>query len=121
MSLDYGVLDLALVGDYSQTDLFGSTLNLCSKINSSSLSIQNEIIIGDKLYKVLKSSNIVNNYYFINNGKYKITETNRYPTYNIRRINNHVMSITKNNNKMEFFRRIIIDITQTRIIHSSLS
>ena len=102
MSLDYGVLDLALVGDYSQTDLFGSTLNLCSKINSSSLSIQNEIIIGDKLYKVLKSSNIDNNYYFINNGEYKITETNRYPTYNIRRTNNHVMSITKNNNKKEF-------------------
>ena len=121
MSLDYGVLDLALVGDYSQTDLFRSTLNLCSKINSSSLSIQNEIIIGDRLYKVLKSSNIVNNYYFINNGEYKITETNRYPTYNIRRINNHVMSITKNNNKKEFFKRIIIDITQTRIIHSSLS
>jgi class 3 adenylate cyclase len=102
MSLDYGVLDLALVGDYSQTDLFGSTLNLCSKINSSSLSIQNEIIIGDKLYKVLKSSKSVNNYYFINNGEYKETETNRYPTYNIRRTNNHVMSITKNNNKKEF-------------------
>ena len=85
------------------------------------MSIQNEIIIGDRLYKVLKSSNIVNNYYFINNGGYKITETNRYPTYNIRRINNHVMSITKINNKKECFRRIIIDITQTRIIHSSLS
>ncbi|HEX2408291.1 MAG TPA: hypothetical protein VHJ38_13890 [Nitrososphaeraceae archaeon] len=40
MSLNYGILDLALVGDYSQTDLFGSTLNLCSKINSS-FSIQN--------------------------------------------------------------------------------
>ena len=120
MSLDYGVLDLALVGDFCQIDLFGSTLNLCSKINSSSsLSIPNEIIIGDKLYKVLQSSNIVNNYYFINNGGYKITETNRYPTYNIRRTNNHVMSITKNNNTKEFFRRIIIDITQTRIIHSS--
>ena len=85
------------------------------------LSIPNEIIIGDKLYKVLQSSNIVNNYYFINNGGYKITETNRYPTYNIRRTNNHVMSITKINNKKECFRRIIIDITQTRIIHSSLS
>ena len=121
MSLDYGVLDLALVGDYSQTDLFRSTLNLCSKIDSSSFSIPNNIIIGDRLYKVLKSSNIVNNYYFINNGEYKITETNRYPTYNIRRINNHVMSITKNNTKKEFFKRIIIDITQTRIIHSSLS
>ena len=102
LSLDYGVLDLALVSDYSQTDLFGSTLNLCSKTNSSSFSILNEIIIGDKLYKVLKSSNIVNNYYFINNGEYKITETNRYPTYNIRRINNHVMSITKNITKWNF-------------------
>ncbi len=121
MSLDYGVLDLALVGDFCQTDLFGSTLNLCSKINSSSLSIFNEIIIGARLYKVLKSSNIGTNYYFINKGEYKITETNRYPTYNIRRINNHVMSITKNNTKKEFFKRIIIDITQTRIIHSSLS
>ena len=99
MSLDYGVLDLALVGDYSQTDLFGSTLNLCSKINSSSPSISNEIIIGDRLYKVLKSSNIVNNYYIINNGECKIIETNRYPTYNIRRTNIHVMSITKNNIK----------------------
>ena len=36
ISMDYGILDLALVGDYSQTDLFGSTINLCSKINSSS-------------------------------------------------------------------------------------
>ena len=70
---------------------------------------------------VLKSSNIVNHYYFINNGEYKRTETNRYPTYNIRRTNNHVMSITKNNNKKELIRRIIIEITQTRIIHSSLS
>src|SRR5687768_3100809 len=101
MSLDYGVLDLALVADYSQTDLFGSTLNLCSKINSS-FSIQNDIIIGDKLHKVLKASNIVNHYYFINNGEYKITETNRYPTYNIRRTNNNVMSITKNNKKKIF-------------------
>ena len=98
MSLDYGVLDVALVSDYSQTDLFGSKLNLCSKVNSS-LSITNEIIIGDKLYKVLKSSNIVNNYYFINNGEYNIREINRYPTYNIRRTNNNIRSITKNNNK----------------------
>ena len=104
MSLDYGVLDLALVGDYSQTDLFGSTLNLCSKINSSSLFISNEIIIGDRLYKVLKSSNIVNNYYIINNGEYNISDTNRYPTYNIRRTNNHVTSITKNNNKKELMK-----------------
>jgi class 3 adenylate cyclase len=104
MSLDYGILDLALVGDYSQTDLFRSTLNLCSKINSSS-SITNEIIIGDKLYKVLQSfhtATIINNYNCINNGEYNITETNRYPLYNIRMKNNNVLSITKNNNKKDF-------------------
>jgi CheY-like chemotaxis protein len=86
ISIDYGVVDLALVGDYSQIDLFGSTLNLCSKINSSSLSIPNEIIIGDNFYRILKSfSSIVKDFNFSNNGEYKITETTGYPTYNIKR------------------------------------
>ena len=86
ISIDYGVLDLALVGDYSQIDLFGSTLNVCSKINSSSLSIPNEIIIGDNFYRILKSfSSIVKDFNFSNNGVYKITESTEYPTYNIKR------------------------------------
>ncbi len=89
ITIDYGVLDLALVGDYSQMDLFGTTLNLCSKINSSpSLSIHNEIIIGDNLYRILKSfPTIIKNYNFLNNGEYKISESNRYSTYNIKRKN----------------------------------
>jgi class 3 adenylate cyclase len=87
ISIDYGTVDLALVGDYSQIDLFGSTLNLCSKINSSSsLSIPNEIIIGDNFYRILKSfPSIVRDFNFLNNGEYKITETTGYPTYNIKR------------------------------------
>ena len=87
ISIDYGVVDLALVGDYSQIDLFGSTLNLCSKINSSSsLSIPNEIIIGDNFYRILKSfSAIVKDFNFSNNGEYKLTETTGYPTYNVKR------------------------------------
>ena len=90
ITIDYGVLDLALVGDYNQIDLFGTTINLCSKINSSSssLSIPNEIIIGDNFYRILKSfPTIMNNYNFINNGEYRITESNRYSTYNIKRKN----------------------------------
>ncbi|MCJ7637820.1 MAG: response regulator [Nitrososphaeraceae archaeon] len=87
ISIDYGVVDLALVGDYSQIDLFGSTLNLCSKINSSSsLSIPNEIIIGENFYRILKSfSAIVKDFNFSNNGDYKLTETTGYPTYNVKR------------------------------------
>ena len=89
ITIDYGVLDVALVGDYSQIDLFGTTINLCSKINSSSsLSVPNEIIIGNNFYRILKSfPNIMNSYNFINNGEYRITESNRYSTYNIKRKN----------------------------------
>jgi CheY-like chemotaxis protein len=85
ISLDYGVVNLALSGDYSQIDLFGTTINLCSKINSS-LSIPNDITIGDNFYRILKSfSFIVDNYNFINNGEYRITESNRYSTYIVKR------------------------------------
>jgi len=86
ITMDYGALDMALVGDYSQIDLFGSTINLCSKINSSFLSTSNDIIIVDNLYRILKSfSNILGIYNFINIGEYKISEINRLPLYNIKR------------------------------------
>ena len=88
--MDYGTVDLALAGDYNQIDLFGSTVNLCSKINSSPPphSIANQIIIGDNCYRILKSfSNIVNDYNFISNGGCKITETFVYSTYSIKRVN----------------------------------
>ena len=88
ISMDFGVLNLALVGDYSQVDLFGSTINFCSKINSSFLSAHNEIIIGDNFYRILNTfSNIATNYNFINNGECKITETFGYSTYGIKKVN----------------------------------
>jgi CheY-like chemotaxis protein len=106
ISMDYGVLDLALVGDYSQIDLFGSTINICSKINSSSsLASQNELIIGDNLYRILKSfSNIINKYNFVDNGECKINETFGYSTYSIKNVNklsidnsSTMISILRNN------------------------
>jgi len=103
ISIDYGVVDLALVGDYSQIDLFGSTLNLCSKINSSSLSIPNEIIIGDNFYRVLKSfSSIDKDYNFSNNGEYQITETIGYPTYNLQMKRSSLSFITINNDTSSY-------------------
>ncbi len=89
--IDYGLVDLALMGEHSQIDLFGSTINLCSKINSSSLSIPNEIIIGDNIYRVLKSfPSLSKNFNFFNNSEYKITHVIRYPTYNIKK--EHIFS-----------------------------
>ena len=88
ISLDYGVVDLALAGDNYQLDIFGSTVNICSKINSSSLAPKNKIIIGNNFYRILKAfSNIINKYNFINNGELKVTENVGYPTYTIERSN----------------------------------
>ena len=64
---------------------------------------EEEIIIGDNLYRILKTFSsyaaIVNNYYFKSSEEYKITETNRYSTYNVKRKDDCMMSITKNNKK----------------------
>jgi CheY-like chemotaxis protein len=93
ISVDYGVIDLALAGDNYQLDIFGSAVNLCSKINSSpSLSAHNEIIIGNNFYRILKSfPTILNKYNFINNGEFKVTETIGYSTYNIKRRDNNTL------------------------------
>ena len=108
ISIDYGVLDLALVGDYSQIDLFGTTINLCSKINTSSSSIPNEIIIGDNFYRILKSfSGMLNNYDFINHINYQITENNRYSLYKIKRKN-----IFGLNNKNSFDEHQLVSSTE---------
>jgi len=97
IAIDWGVVDLALAGDNYQLDIFGSTVNICSKINSSpSLAHKNEIIIGNNFYQILKSfSNIMDKYDFINNGEFKITENIGYSTYNIKR---RINQVKKNNN-----------------------
>jgi two-component system, OmpR family, response regulator ChvI len=100
ITIDWGVVDLALAGDNYQIDIFGSTVNTCSKINSSPfLAHKNEIIIGNNFYQILKSfSNIMDKYDFINNGEFKITENIEYPTYNIRRKKNNLLLQKYNNN-----------------------
>jgi CheY-like chemotaxis protein len=117
ISMDYGVLNLALVGDYSQVDLFGSTINFCSKINSSSLSARNEIIIGDKFYRILNSfSNIATTYNFINHGECKITETFGYSTYGIKKVNKS--SFEDDNNSNTSPRKKILGSTTHHLIET---
>jgi CheY-like chemotaxis protein len=101
ISLDYGVVDLALAGDNYQLDIFGSAVNICSKINSSpSLNHKNEIIIGNNFYRILKSfPNIFNKYNFINNDEFNITENIGYPTYNIKRRSNTLLQNDDTNSK----------------------
>ncbi|MGZ5547091.1 MAG: response regulator [Nitrososphaeraceae archaeon] len=99
ISIDYGIIDLALAGDNYQLDIFGSAVNICSKINSSSsLAPKNEIIIGNNFYRILKSfPNILNNYNFVNNGELKVTENIGYLTYTIERRSNTLLQNDDNN------------------------
>ena len=77
-----------MAGDNYQLDIFGSTVNICSKINSSPLALKNKIIIGNNFYRILKAfSNIINKYNFINNSEFKVTENIGYPTITIEKSN----------------------------------
>ena len=50
----YGPIVIAQMSTSSVVDIFGSTVNVCTKINS--LAKPNELVIGEKLYSVLKSN-----------------------------------------------------------------
>jgi len=105
ITVDYGILNFALSGMYNQIDIFGSIVNICSKLNS--LSIPNKITIGESLYKLLLVSfpTLSDRYDFSLSGEYRITEHNRYLLYNITRtknnyINNDIRSHSSSNNSI---------------------
>ena len=68
ISMDYGVIEIALSGEYNQLDIFGSAVNLCAKVNI--LSNPNELVIGDNLYRILQAySPFIEKHYLFNFSK----------------------------------------------------
>ncbi|MGB7675153.1 MAG: response regulator [Nitrososphaeraceae archaeon] len=53
ISADYGRVELAKSGNLDIDDLFGSTVNFCSKINLRAS--RNGIVIGSDLYRIIRS------------------------------------------------------------------
>ncbi|MGA9910275.1 MAG: response regulator [Nitrososphaeraceae archaeon] len=53
ISADYGKVELAKSGNLDIDDLFGSTVNFCSKINLRAS--RNGIVIGSDLYRIIRS------------------------------------------------------------------
>ena len=53
ISADYGRVEIAKSGNLDIDDLFGSTVNFCSKINLRAS--RNGIVIGSDLYRIIKS------------------------------------------------------------------
>jgi CheY-like chemotaxis protein len=80
ISADYGRVEVATSTSSKGEDLFGSTMNICAKINS--MAEPNGIVIGGDLYRIINSFSFVNNRYeFRELRGYSIGFGNRYPLY----------------------------------------
>jgi two-component system, OmpR family, response regulator ChvI len=69
VSIDYGKVERTQIKGFDKEDLFGSTVNFCSKINL--FAPPNSIIVGNDLYQIMKSLKIIS-------GPYKLEEMKSY-------------------------------------------
>jgi two-component system response regulator ChvI len=91
ISADYGRLEMAKsITSPDADDLFGSTMNICAKINS--MAPPNGMVIGGDLYHIIKKSSSLfddhrvdgNRFDFKGGGQYSITGfKHQYPVYSV--------------------------------------
>jgi len=79
ISADYGSVEVATSTSSKGEDLFGSTMNICAKINS--MAEPNGIVIGGDIYEIVKSFPFFGNYHFKELGGYSIGIRHQYPVY----------------------------------------
>ena len=93
ISADYGKVEVATSTSSKTEDLFGSTMNICAKINS--MAEPNGIVIGGDLYQIIKSFSFIDEYQFRELRGYSIGFDRRYPVY---------AALRKNTSEMDFNR-----------------
>ena len=81
ISLDYGPLMIAKCNTLSCKDIFGPTVNLCSKINRMAKS--NGIVIGSDMYQTVKK---FPKFKFLEIGGLSSTLKQNYPVYSVRNV-----------------------------------
>ena len=82
ISADYGRVEVAKSTSSQCDDLFGSTMNLCAKINARAAA--NGMVIGDDLYQIVKKSCFDDDYHFQGLGEYSIIDfKHKYPIYSV--------------------------------------
>ncbi|HEX2067348.1 MAG TPA: response regulator [Nitrososphaeraceae archaeon] len=83
ISADYGRVGIVRSAISQNDDLFGPTVNICSKINSKAL--PNQMVIGGDLYQIIKSSSYPHrpDYRFKSVGEYSVGFKQMYPVYSV--------------------------------------
>ena len=90
ISASYGKVELAFVANSSSGDIFGTPVNICSKINP--LASSNQMIIHRDLYQIMKEMPYFNDYVFeeLDRKKgidgYSDNNRNVYTAYSVRRL-----------------------------------
>lgn len=79
VSLDYGPTMIAKYSTSSCVDIFGPTVNLCSKINH--LAKPDQIVIGSDLYQIIKKSS---NYHFDEVAEFQSVLKQDYSVYSVK-------------------------------------
>ncbi|MDE1878022.1 MAG: adenylate/guanylate cyclase domain-containing protein [Thaumarchaeota archaeon] len=81
ISVDYGLVEVVKSQSSQSEDLYGSTMNVCAKINGKAL--PNGMIVGDDLYKAVQ--HLAEEYTFSLAGKIDLGLANRneYPVYHM--------------------------------------
>ena len=74
----YGPIMIAQMSTSSVADIFGSTVNVCTKINS--MANPNELVIGEELYDILKSNN---NFLFKQKSDYFLNDEIKFKVYSV--------------------------------------
>jgi two-component system, OmpR family, response regulator ChvI len=99
ISADYGRVEIARSLTSTNEDLFGSTVNLCSKINSKAP--PNGMVIGNNLYQVIKDT-FGSEYHFDKIDEYSIDNNseNQYSVYSI-------VSKNDNDNRLKLYKHIV--------------
>jgi two-component system, OmpR family, response regulator ChvI len=79
ISADYGRVEVATSTSSKSEDLFGSTMNICAKINS--IAKPNGIVIGGDLHQLVTSFSFSNEYEFREVRGYSVGFKSTYPVY----------------------------------------
>ena len=78
ISAIYGPIMIAQMSTSSVADIFGSTVNVCTKINS--MANPNELVIGEELYHILKSND---NFLFKQKPDYFLNDEIKFKVYSV--------------------------------------
>jgi len=79
VSADYGPTLIAMCEKTNQEDIFGNSVNICSKINR--LAEKNSLVVGSDLYHIVKG---ISEYTFRHTKNYESGFKVKYPVYDVK-------------------------------------